>query len=140
MQRISFWKEDSFPKVEVHFTFWMLVSGFWNLVTGFCMNNWVQIFPNFQPIGQLLTSNLKKFDLILTLFRFNSLVFKQALNQLQSRLWELRRLPHATKAIMDFSHSALGGRDLFNSNLRLSGCLTLHFLLTLSTLSHIFSQ
>jgi len=29
------------------------------------------------------------------------------------------------KAIIDFNHFALGGRDLFNSNLRFSGCLTL---------------
>ena len=41
----------------------------------------VQIFPTFRPIGQLLTSNLKKFDLIFILFRFNSLVFKQALRE-----------------------------------------------------------
>jgi len=30
-----------------------------------------------------------------------------------------------TKAIMDFNHFALCGRNLFNSNLRFSGCLTL---------------
>ena len=41
----------------------------------------VQIFPNFQLIGQLLTSNLETFDLIFKLFRFNSLVIKQALKK-----------------------------------------------------------